>query len=500
MHFALLLTLLQGPRLGTIHFPTSGAAAAQEPFVRGVAFLHSFEYDSAARAFREAQRLDSTFALAYWGEAMTYTHPVWNQQDAKKARAVLARAPLPPTPRERAYLDAVRILYGEGSKAARDTLYTAAMRDLAAAYPEDVEARAFYALALLGLNQSVRDVATYMQAAAIAEEIFRDNPDHPGAAHYLIHSYDDPAHAAQGLRAARAYSQIAPDAPHAQHMTTHIFLALGLWDDVVRQNEIASGPHREHWGAGHYTAWLGYGLLQQGRHADARRHLEAMRANLSGHNSSNARTYLSSMRAHFLINAERWDDPARAWALDVSDLGATAQAIDAFALGYAAARRGDRRLARQRLADLTTIRSDARADGRNVAPVYVPAILARELEAAMLVADGKAAQALPLLYQAAAIEDSLPVEYGPPDVVKPTHELLGEVLLGLGRASDAQREFQRALEMAPRRALALLGLVRAATAAGDREAASRALAELRDVWHAADRDLPGLTEITKGPN
>lgn len=497
MHFLLLLALAQGPKLGTIHFPSSGAPAAQEPFIRGVAYLHSFEYDSAAAAFRAAQRLDSAFALAYWGEAMTYTHPVWNQQDSTKARAVLAHAPQPPTPRERGYLDAVKILYGEGAKAARDTLYATAMRDLAAAYPEDDEARVFYALALLGLNQGVRDVPTYARAAAIAEEVFRHNPDHPGAAHYLIHSYDDPAHAAQGLRAARAYSQIAPDAPHAQHMTTHIFLALGLWDDVVRQNEIASGPHRDHWGANHYTAWLGYGLLQQGRHADARRHLEAMRANLSGSGTPNARTYLSSMRAHFLINAERWDDPARAWALDVSDLGATAQAIDAFALGYAAARRGDRNTARRRLADLTTIRDDARPDGRNVAPKYVPAILAHEIEAAMLVVEGKAAQALPLLRQAAAIEDSLPVEYGPPDVVKPTHELLGEVLLGLGRAGEAQVEFQRALELAPRRALALLGLVRAATAAGDRAVASRALAELRDVWHAADRDLPWIGEVAR---
>ena len=169
MPILLLLTLLQAPKLGSVHFPNSGAQAAQEPFIRGVAYLHSFEYDSAAKAFREAIRRDSTFTLAYWGEAMTHTHPVWNQQDLTAARAVLERAPAAPTPREQAYLKATRILYGDGPKARRDTLYAEAMRELAAAYPEDAEARAFYALALLGLNQGVRDVPTYLKAAAIVE-------------------------------------------------------------------------------------------------------------------------------------------------------------------------------------------------------------------------------------------------------------------------------------------------------------------------------------------
>ena len=489
MHIALLLTLLQTPKLGTVHFPNSGAQAAQEPFIRGVAFLHSFEYDSAAKAFRQARQRDSTFTLAYWGEALTHTHPVWNQQDLTAARAVLDRAPAARTPREQAYFNATRVLYGDGPKTRRDTLYAEAMRELAAAYPEDAEARAFYALALLGLNQGVRDVPTYLKAAAIAEEIFRANPDHPGAAHYLIHSYDAPAHAKLGLAAARAYSRIAPDAAHAQHMTTHIFLALGLWDDVVRQNEIASGPHREHWTSGHYTAWLEYGLLQQGRHAEARRHLEAMRASLANRATPSARGYLVGMRAHYLINSERWDDPARAWALDVSELGDIARAMDAFGLGYAASRRGDLALARQRLADLRGLRDVARTNGPNVAPARVPVILTRELEAAILVAEGKADQAVPLLQQAAALEDSLPVEYGPPDVVKPSHELLGEVLLGLGKPHDAQLEFQRALAMAPRRALSLLGLSRAAAAAGDKASAAVARAELHQVWRTADRDV-----------
>src|SRR6059058_1452540 len=239
----------QTPGLGTITFPTSGPPAAQSAFIRGVLLLHSFEYQDAARAFREAQRIDPRFALAYWAEAMTYTHPLWNEQDANAARAALQRlGPTPqarrakaPTPRERAYLNAVEILYGDGPKARRDTAYSRAMERLVARFPADREAQVLYAASLLGLSQGVRNVPTYMRAAAIVGRVFRDNPDHPGAAHLLIHCYDDPIHAPLGLAAARAYSKIAPDAAHAQHMTTHIFLALGMWDEVVSQNELASG-------------------------------------------------------------------------------------------------------------------------------------------------------------------------------------------------------------------------------------------------------------------
>src|SRR5215212_3945517 len=177
-------------------------------------------------------------------------------------------------------MDAVEALYGPGSKPRRDTLFSAAIDRIVLAHPNDDEAKVFQALALLGLSQSVRDIPTYMRAGAIAEEVLRRKPDHPGAAHFVIHAFDDPIHAPLGLWAARAYSKIAPQAPHAQHMTTHIFLAMGMWDEVVSQNVIASGPNRHDWHAGHYTMWLGYGLLQQGRFADARTHLVHLRGNV----------------------------------------------------------------------------------------------------------------------------------------------------------------------------------------------------------------------------
>src|SRR6059058_5716420 len=493
----------QAPRLGTIDFPTAGAPAARAPFIRGVLLLHSFEYGDAARAFREAQRLDSGFALAYWGEAMTYTHPVWNEQDGNAARAALqrlaatrdARRAKAPTRREQAYLDAVEILYGDGSKAVRDTAYSLAMGRLVARFPADREAKVFYALSLLGLNQGVRDVPSYLRAAAIVDTVFRENPNHPGAAHLLIHSYDDPVHAPLGLAAARAYSKIAPDAAHAQHMTTHIFLALGMWDDVVSQNELASGHDPATWAPDHYTQWLGYGYLQQGRYSEALRHLERMRDNVD--KGRRGRAVLALMRAEYVVNTEQWNSPSLQWPIDLTAVRARDAGVDAFVAGLAALKRADRVAAGRTLDDLVVIT-------RNRAPVPagqerdpVPDILEKELRALLREADGARGDAVTLLREATALEDAMPVEFGPPADVKPAHELLGEILLQAGRPREAQREFARQLQLAPKRALSLRGLGRAAAAAGDATTAARAYGELRAIWHRADPDRPELAEAAR---
>src|SRR5437899_1082164 len=386
----------QTPGLGTITFPSSGAPAAQAPFIRGVLLLHSFEYQDAAQAFREAQRIDPGFALAYWGEALTYTHPLWDEQDRNAARAALqrlgptraARRVKAPTPREKEYLDAVETLYGDGSKAERDSAYSLAMERVMARYPADREAKVFYALSLLGLNQGVRDTTTYLRAAAIVEQVFRENPNHPGAAHLLIHCYDDPVHAPLGLAAARAYAKIAPDAAHAHHMTTHIFVALGMWDEVVSQNELASGRDPATWAPDHYTQWLGYGYLEQGRYREARRHLERMRENVD--RGRRGRAVLAQMRAEYVVNTEQWHSPSLQWNIDLTGVRARDAAVDAFVAGLAALKGGDRAAAGRFLADLAAIT-------RNRAPVaagqerdQVPAILEKELQALLRQAEGAA--------------------------------------------------------------------------------------------------------------
>lgn len=501
------LAAAQTQHLGTIDFPTSGAAAAQGPFIRGVLLLHSFEYTAAAPAFREAQRIDPGFAMAYWGEALTYTHPVWNEQDVQTARATLqrlgptseARRAKAPTPRERAYLAAVEALYGEGSKARRDTTYSLAMGRLAARFPADRDAQVFYAASLLGLNQGVRDTATYLRAAAILEKVFRVAPTHPGVAHLLIHCYDDPTHAHLGLRAARAYAAIAPDAPHAHHMTTHIFLALGMWDDVVSENEIASGPERAAWTPNHYTHWLGYGYLQQGRYAEALRHLALTYGNLArGYGDAPAEA--AQMRAEYVVNAERWDCPCLAWPIDLTGMRTRDRALDAFLGGYTALQRGDRPGAERGLAAVVALNPAHPATGTTYRGDPVPYILEKELRALLSQADGHVPDAIAFLREATALEDAMPFEFGPPAVAKPSHELLGEILLRAGRPRDAQREFARALRLAPRRALSLLGLGRATAAAGDRETSARAYENLRSIWHGADPGIRGLAEAaTEAP-
>ena len=278
---------------GEVAFQNSGAPSAQAAFLSGLALLHDFEYERAAAQFRTAETADPGFAMAYWGEAMTNNHPIWMQQDLAAGRGALdrlaptadARLAKAPTEREKDYLRAVEILYGQGTKEERDLRYSDAMGELHRRFPDDPDAAALFALSILGTAHNGRDIPTYMKAAAILERLRCRYPDHPGVAHYLIHSVDDPVHAILGLDAARAYSRIAPEAAHAQHMCSHIFLALGLWDDVVAANETAvavvNRQRREQGKApracGHYSFWLEYGYLQQGRLRKAGEVLEACR-------------------------------------------------------------------------------------------------------------------------------------------------------------------------------------------------------------------------------
>jgi tetratricopeptide (TPR) repeat protein len=479
--------------LGTVSFPTTTRSAqAESTFVRGVLLLHVFEYDRAAAAFREAQRLDPGMALAYWGEAMTYTHPVWDQQDRSAARAVLARlAPTATareakaaTPRERGYLHAVDVLYGDGPKARRDTLYSQAMAAVLAAYPTDDEARAFYALSLLGLGQGVREVPTYLHAAAIAESVFVRNPRHPGAAHYWIHGMDDPDHAADALPAARALAEIAPDAAHAQHMTSHIFMALGMWDDVVHANENATrvvnaarrADGRGLTTCGHYNFWLEYGYLQLGRLDDARRlaehcQQEAHPAAGDPHDPDNS--LLGSavqMWARYVIDTRDWSGEVARWTPDFG--GAVApRATWEFTRGLAAAEQGDAPAAQAALAAFEQARTRLVAEIAR-APEPDPndaeyekrlGVLALELQAAIQLAGAPADTdaAIALLHRATALEDSMAFAFGPPDVDMPSHEFLGEVLLARKQFAAAVAELHAALHRAPGRVSVVRALQRA---------------------------------------
>ena len=483
------------PRLGQIAFATSASPAAHRAFIRGMLYLHNFHYPQAAVAFREAQALDPGDVMSFWGEAVSYTHPVWNQQDTAAARAALRRlAPTAAerlakarTPGERAWLASAEALYDDdASKARRDTLFTASLDLLRTAYPHDIEAQLFYALSLLGLNQGDRDVPTYLRAYAIARRVFAAHPNHPGAAHYVIHAVDDPAHAALGLDAARAYSRIAPDASHAQHMTSHIFIALGMWDDVIAANVRAQHPL--HPGArvtyGHGAQWLVYGLLQKGRYAESARWVDTMRAQAARlargaqdkyHAEQESRSYLVLDRAAFVADTRAWRSPLAMLEIDTTALGVHDLAANDLALGLAALGRGE-----QARADSIRARLDARmarghvgAGDESASERGYAEVIEKVLGAAVLHAGGEGEKAVAVLTAAAAQDDSLPFAFGPPVEIVSPHEMAGEYLLELNRAGDAAREYKLALARAPGRTAALVGLAKAQLALGQRADARR---------------------------
>ncbi|MGA7223795.1 MAG: hypothetical protein WBX16_13110 [Candidatus Acidiferrales bacterium] len=507
------------PGLGHATFPTSTqSAVAQSEFIRGLLLLHLFEYEDAAKSFVAAENADPGFAMAYWGESMTFNHGVWNQVNVRAGQAALAkfgataeeRAGRIADARERAYMNAVEILYsGKGDKRERDAQYAAAMKQLAEAYPKDDEAQLFYALALLGESEGVRDVPTYLKAAEIAKSVFARDPQNPGAAHYWIHGMDDPQHAAGALEAARALSKIAPDAGHAQHMCSHIFMALGMWDDVVQANvaaisvvnrqAAAEGKQSRH--CGHYSYWLEYGYLEQGRIGDAEKVVGDCRAEAAESGmAARARgtvdpddSHVGSfvvMRSRFLVDTGRWNSEVAGWNVDLD--GAHMPEFNyAFGTGFAAAELGDVAAARESLASLERILAQLpavfeRAGTPADDPARrVPEIQKAQMEAAILSAEGHGDQAIATMQQAIASGKDLPYAFGPPSPEKPSEELLGELLLKANKAAQAREAFAASLQRAPRRTESLLGLARAESAMGD-QAAAKSYAELLQIWRNAD--------------
>ena len=537
MYFVLPWLLLSGrpssawqspPLLGRITFPTSGTAKAQPLFVRGVLFLHSFEYDEAIDAFRQAQRADPGFAMAYWGEALAYNQPLWYNESPEKARTVLARLgptrvarqAKAPTAREKAYLDAVERLFGDGSKAARDRAYADRMAEFTRQYPSDDEAAAFYALALLStIPSGERNLSVSMKAGDIALAILKKNPEHPGAAHYALHAFDNAGRAELGLQAARTYARIAPASSHARHMPSHVFLPLGMWDEAVASDESAFAASvdlakRKGLSASQYDfhslSWLHYEYLQQGRFTKARetmreveRALGAGGAEGSGgsRGSSGAghqhveseigkgfgqlslKSELASMKARLVVESGDWSPMKGQGSFDNID--------ELFALGMASIPLRDPGRADAALENLTTASKtvpdrDARA---------IALIMAAELDGLIKLGRSDHAGALASFARAAQLEARGPKPVARPYPIKPAGELYGEILLGTGDAAGAVTQFKAALARTPGRAQSLLGLARAASATGAKADAVKAAKAFLTAWHLADRERPEFQEM-----
>jgi tetratricopeptide (TPR) repeat protein len=532
------LSAVQDQALGRISFPTSGAAAAQTAFVRGVLYLHNFEYDEAIDQFRQAQKIDPSFAMAYWGEALAYNQPLWRNESPDKARAVLARlGPTPaarqakaPTAREKGYLDAVEKLFGAGDQASRLKAYADRMGALHAQIPDDDEAAAFYALALLGtIPEGDRNQPVSLKAGNIALAILKKNPEHPGANHYALHAFDDGEHAALALDAARMYARIAPASSHARHMPSHVFLTLGMWDEAAASDESAFAASvdlakRKGLSASQYDfhalSWLHYEYLQQGRFAKARSAMAEVERALAGGargsgelgrsggsgGSENTATVvaaqhqhveseigkgygpmslqseLASMKARLVVESGDWTA--------MKGQGNFGNIDELYALGVSSVRLGDGARAEVALEHLDTAsKTIPDTDAREIAH-----IMTAELDGLMRAARGDRAGATAALAHAAAAEAKRPRPIARPYPIKPAGELFGEMLLASGDAAGAVKQFQAALARTPRRAASLLGLARAASKAGQRAAAVKAAKDFLAAWHLADTSRPELAE------
>lgn len=478
--------------LGKVEFEVTGSKEASPYFQEGLLLLHSFEFSDAADKFVEAQKIDSNFVMAYWGEAMSYNHPLWRERYTEEGMAALnklaaskeERLAKAKTPLERDLLQAVEILYGEGEKKELDVAYKDHMEKLHSVYPDHHEVSAFYALSLLGAAKNGRDVESYEKGAKIAQSIIDENPKHPGALHYLIHSYDDPDHAALALEAANSYSKIAPDAEHALHMPSHIYVALGMWDDVISSNIASYGASVSRMEENkldsdargyHAFKWLMYGYLQKGNFKKAKEMVYDMRSYCEEKPSSKARSHFIMMKGAYLAESGNWNDTIANVTVDTDQLNLMVQGVQVFTQGMLAYEMKNKDELQSAISVLSDMRSEAEQKmvvgatkmcsgvSRYLQPpsineVNSVKVLELELYAmtALLNNDEKSAEKW--FKEATEAEETTTYTYGPPNIVKPSFELYGEWLLKNNRKKEAAIQFEKVLERAPKRMLALEGI------------------------------------------
>ncbi|MDE0156682.1 MAG: hypothetical protein OXS28_13925 [Gammaproteobacteria bacterium] len=466
----LLAAQTAAQQYGSTDFHTSGDPEAHALFIRGLVMLHNFEYEDARAVFRQARTLDPDFVMAYWGEALTHEHPLWNQQNLPAARAVLeqlapsaeGRVERAQTEREKAYIRSVNILFGEGDARERDYAYSAALGTISETWPEDVDAGALYALSVLTTSHGGRDFYKFMQAGAITEELMDRAPRHPGVLHYNIHSYDDPVHAPLGLRAADVYSEVAPAAVHALHMPSHIYFALGDYERAGHLNarsfeaaldriEEKNLPYNGQ--AYHSLSWLIYSRLQEGRFDEARRLVGYAEQELLRANTPVNRTGFITCRSNYIIDTQNWDDPLLDLEVNYDRVWPSAVAMDQYVMGMRALRRGDTGTAG---AIVDAFVGSPDPDSKNIRAA-APTVLKLLLEGRLLVAEGQREQGLALMQQAVDLEQTLAPAIGPA-MPQPAAEALADAYLEMGAPDQARENYELALARAVKRRRSMEGL------------------------------------------
>jgi hypothetical protein len=506
-------------QLGTVHFPISCAPLVQKPFERGVALLHSFWYEEAEKEFQEIAKEHPGCAMAHWGIAMSIWHQLWNEPDAKviargkqeveTARRInidhqeitsSPRRDVPPPPRDSpaysqpvmirdlAYIEALSHFYEKSDKkdhAARAQAYSDAMKKVYEAYPDDHEAATFYALSLLASEPHNDDTfANRKEAAAVLEKLFATEPDHPGVAHYLIHAYDKPQLAQLGIPAARRYAQVAPAAPHALHMPSHIFARVGLWQDDINSNLASVAATRKtaamHMGGEghqfHAMDYLVYAYLQSGREAEAQKIIDEVKAmppmqSMYGDDFDPQTNAMSEFPALYALELRHWPDAAALKPVAGAKTGDLSITYWARAIG--AARSGDLAQAHKDLAEIENLRKQALADKKE----HLAEGLGQdyhEAEAWVLHAEEQDDKAVAMLREIADKNDKLGDEPG----WIPAREMLADLLLEAKRPQQALVEYQVDLKLNPNRFNGLYGAAQAAEAAGQQKEANEYYATL----------------------
>ena len=503
-------------KLGQVHFATSCNAAAQKELDTAVALLHSFQFSKAIRGFNASLNNDSTCGIAYWGIALSqWSNPFASgmkeksQLQAGRAAVELGKTADAKTQREREYINAVGALYNDFEttpQTARLIAYRDAMRKLAANYPTDPEAQIFYALAISAAEDlSDKTYAGRLEAGAILEKLFKEEPNHPGLAHYIIHTYDVPPLAGRALDAAHRYSEIAPDAPHALHMPSHTFTRTGHWQDSINTNiAAAAAAKREGQTAEelHASDYEIYAYLQTGQDNAARRIKDSVpeiesrfdpKVVIGGAGGPPVGYFaLAAIPARFALELGDWKEAAKLTPRETPF--PYTDAITWFARGFGSARSGQAATAYESSAQLKKIRERLQQAGEKYWALQVE-IQEREVTAWALMAEGKPVDARREMEEAAKLEDGTEKSAVTPGPLAPARELLGDLLLVLNQPADALTQFEATLQKEPGRFRALYGAGRAAKLVGKEETSRKYFRELLNMCQSADKPRrPELAE------
>ena len=507
--------------LGRVNFRVSCTPQAQKQFNRAVAWLHSFEYEEAEKAFTEVAATDPLCGMAYWGVAMTNYHPLWaapNATELKRGWEAIEKAKLAGarTQRESDYIAALGLFYKDADKLdhrTRTFAYHEAMKRLYESNRTDSEAAVFYALTLIATGMMSND-KTYVrekEAAQILNRVLARQPQHPGVAHYLIHSYDYPALAQLALPAARSYAKIAPASAHAQHMPSHIFIRMGLWQEAIRSNLDAEASAKafaqRHKMAGawdeqlHAMDYLAYAYLQSAQDKLAWGVLDEMSKLQSVEPQTFKVAYaFAAIPARYALERRRWDEAAKL-TLPANTVGMFpwqkfpwAEAHIHFARAVGFARSGDANSARQEVEKLAALH-DALVIGKGEFDWAKQVEIERQIAAAWLAfAEGKSDESVKLMRAVADLDDATDKHPVTPGSILPAREQLGELLLEIKQPSAALTEFETSLRTAPERFNGLYGAARAATLASDQKKARTYYQKLLTLTRQADTPRPEIDE------